>query len=159
MPAALQLLVRHVFTLARYDENYDVRDRARMLTSLLIGISPSMPRSGEIDDNETEDAATRGGVILRREQVKLVLFEGKTSSSIRKPSYSASPVLILFSHLLTFLLRQLYSVRYSIHRHRQICWLGLMAHIARLAGAGHRANSERLARGIPVPARDFFHKL
>lgn len=88
MPSALQLLVRHVFDLARYDENYDVRDRARMLSSLSIGISSSKPLSGELDDNESEDAATRTGVILRREQVKLVLFEGKTSSNIRKPSYS-----------------------------------------------------------------------
>ena len=109
MPPALQLLVRHVFDLARYDENYDVRDRARMLNSLSIGISPSKPITGELEDNEPEDAATRSGVILRREQVKLVLFEGKTSSNIRKPSYSMSPAskFLPFSHLLTPFLQTL----------------------------------------------------
>jgi AP-3 complex subunit beta len=66
----LGLLCRYVFSLARYDLNYDVRDRGRMLTSLLSGISPNLT-----DDESQED---QGGVILRREQVKLVLFEGKS---------------------------------------------------------------------------------
>ena len=43
-----------------------------MLGALLAGVSPSL-RDG---DDEHED---QGGVILRREQVKLVLFEGKMS--------------------------------------------------------------------------------
>jgi AP-3 complex subunit beta len=62
----LGLLSHFVFSLAKYDSNYDVRDRARMLVSLLAGLSPSL------DGEES-----RGGVILRREQVKLVLFDGK----------------------------------------------------------------------------------
>lgn len=40
-----------------------------MLTSLLSGVSP-----GLTDDELQED---QGGVVLRREQVRLVLFEGK----------------------------------------------------------------------------------
>lgn len=68
------LLCRYIFSLARYDLNFDVRDRARMLSSLLAGVDPSLSQS--------EDApAETGGVVLRREQVRLVLFEGKYSAS------------------------------------------------------------------------------
>lgn len=67
----LGLLARYVFSLARYDVNYDVRDRARMLNSLLSGLSPILG-----SDETQEDM---GGVVLRREQVRLVLFEGKAA--------------------------------------------------------------------------------
>ena len=91
MPSNLLLLVRHVFNLARYDENYDVRDRARMLSSLLVGFTASEQiAQGDDGEDANSDPASRGGVILRREQVKLVVFEGKASPTIRKPSYSAS---------------------------------------------------------------------
>ena len=66
---SIRLLSRYVFSLARYDVNYDVRDRARMLTSLLGGLSPNINGEDEVGD--------RGGVILRPEQVRLVLFDGK----------------------------------------------------------------------------------
>jgi AP-3 complex subunit beta len=62
----LASLSNYVFALAKYDLDYDVRDRARMLTSLLTAVTPNL--------NAEEP---RAGVILRREQVKLVLFEGK----------------------------------------------------------------------------------
>jgi len=62
-----------VFSLARYDLNYDVRDRARMVTALLAGLAPSRSTNGGEEDVQGE----RRGVVLRREQVKLVLFEGK----------------------------------------------------------------------------------
>lgn len=35
-PKQTRLLVQYVFTLARYDQNYDIRDRARFLTHLLL---------------------------------------------------------------------------------------------------------------------------
>lgn len=77
----LALLTGYVFSLARYDTNFDVRDRARMLSALLVGVSPHLQHAyGNSDNAESWDAvpeADRGGVILRREQVKLVLFEGK----------------------------------------------------------------------------------
>ena len=48
-----------------------MRDRARMLVNLLAGLAPTI-------NGESEDGADgRSGVILRREQVKRVLFEGK----------------------------------------------------------------------------------
>ncbi|KAI0714423.1 adaptin N terminal region-domain-containing protein [Cerioporus squamosus] len=67
------LLNRYVFSLARYDLNYDVRDRGRMLGALLAGVNANL--YGEGDDSH-EDV---GGVVLRREQVRMVLFEGKSS--------------------------------------------------------------------------------
>ncbi|TFK40175.1 adaptin N terminal region-domain-containing protein [Crucibulum laeve] len=76
----LGLLTRYVFSLARYDLNYDVRDRAKMLSSLLAGVSPSGLANGE----EPEE---RGGVVLRREQVRLVLFEGKSGIVDDEPSH------------------------------------------------------------------------
>ncbi|KAJ8509159.1 hypothetical protein ONZ45_g8667 [Pleurotus djamor] len=71
----LILLCRYALSLARYDLNYDIRDRARMIGSLLIGVFPKeINGSAEDDQVAIED---RGGVVLRREQVKLVLFNGK----------------------------------------------------------------------------------
>jgi hypothetical protein len=66
----LQLLGRYALTLARYDQDYDVRDRARLVASLLTGVMPSILADEEHDREH-------GGVILRREQVKVVLFEHK----------------------------------------------------------------------------------
>jgi AP-3 complex subunit beta len=64
----LTQLAKYVFALARYDRNYDVRDRGRMLQQLLAGVVPGMC---------TTDAREVGGVVLRRAQVRVVLFEGK----------------------------------------------------------------------------------
>ncbi|KAF9223557.1 hypothetical protein BS17DRAFT_782090 [Gyrodon lividus] len=64
----LEQLSRYVFSLGKYDLNYDVRDRTRMLTSLLAGVSPT------INGREAEE---QGSVVLRREQVTKVLFDGK----------------------------------------------------------------------------------
>ncbi|KAG6900585.1 hypothetical protein C0993_008303 [Termitomyces sp. T159_Od127] len=74
----LTLLSQYVFNLARYDANYDVRDRARMVSSLLAGVISA----SSINGIERE----RSGVVLRREQVKLVLFEGK--SGIMEDNFS-----------------------------------------------------------------------
>lgn len=71
----LGLLNRYVLSLARYDLNFDVRDRARMLGSLLSGVTSVL----HSDEDGHED---QGGVVLRREQVKMVLFEGKQDVSL-----------------------------------------------------------------------------
>jgi AP-3 complex subunit beta len=65
-------LTKYVFALARYDRNYDVRDRGRMLQQLLAGVVP---------DIAATDAQDVGGVVLRRAQVLVVLFEGKATAS------------------------------------------------------------------------------
>jgi len=69
----LGLLCRYVFSLGKYDMNYDVRDRTRMLTSLLSGVSGVLSLT---NDQQPEEQI--GGVVLRREQIKKVLFEGKS---------------------------------------------------------------------------------
>ena len=66
--ARLGMLCRYVFSLARYDLNYDVRDRGRMMSGLLAGIGLQMNGGG---------GEELSGVVLRREQVRVVLFEGK----------------------------------------------------------------------------------
>ena len=68
-PGTLGLLAAYVFALARYDANYDVRDRGRMMAALLAGVAPASLMS----DGEKPE---RAGVVLRREQVKMVLFQG-----------------------------------------------------------------------------------
>ena len=81
----LILLARYVLTLARYDEDWDVRDRGRMLTSLLVGAVAGVGNSngeegtGERWGNEEQEGRP-SGVVLRREQVMRVLFEGKTGT-------------------------------------------------------------------------------
>lgn len=67
----LQLLGRYALALARYDQDYDVRDRARLVALLLVGIVPAILSDEEYNRGE------HGGVVLRREQVKMVLFEHK----------------------------------------------------------------------------------
>jgi AP-3 complex subunit beta len=69
--ATLTQLGKYVFALARYDRNYDVRDRGRMLQQLLAGVVPGIGAA---------DARDVGGVVLRRAQVRIVLFEGKESA-------------------------------------------------------------------------------
>lgn len=70
----LELLCRYVFSLGKYDLSYEVRDRTRMLTSLLSGVLPS------VNGPQPEDSMGEG-VVLRREQVKKVLFEGKAGTA------------------------------------------------------------------------------
>ena len=81
----LRLLGRYALTLARYDQDYDVRDRARLISTLLMGVVPDVLGGEERDEGE------HGGVILRKEQVKMVLFEHKGAvkeSSVLEGVYS-----------------------------------------------------------------------
>ena len=71
----LTALTHYVFSLARFDLNYDVGDRSRVLHALLSGIAPGLA--------ETSEAQERTGVILRRAQVKVILFEGKVGPAER----------------------------------------------------------------------------
>ncbi|KAH8117745.1 adaptin N terminal region-domain-containing protein [Phellopilus nigrolimitatus] len=90
---ALALLTRYVFLLARYDASYDVRDRVRILSGLFIGVTPQSQhpngdRHSDGDFSDEADVLDRGGVILRLEQVKLVLFEGKVGIRGKKEIFS-----------------------------------------------------------------------
>jgi AP-3 complex subunit beta len=79
-------LTKYAFALARYDRNYDVRDRGRMLQQLLVGVVPSIAAT---------DAQDVGGVVLRRAQVRVVLFEGK---AIASPSSSHAAAVAAAHH-------------------------------------------------------------
>ncbi|THH13958.1 hypothetical protein EUX98_g9663 [Antrodiella citrinella] len=72
----LGLLSRYVLSLARYDLNFDVRDRARSIASLLAGVTNTSSMS-PYPDEENGYEEKHAGVVLRREQVRMVLFEGK----------------------------------------------------------------------------------
>jgi AP-3 complex subunit beta len=65
-PSTPQLiqLSQYLFMLARCDADFDVRDRSRFLHALLRGLR-------QTEEDEDEDT---GGVVLRREQVKLVML-------------------------------------------------------------------------------------
>ncbi|KAI0029762.1 adaptin N terminal region-domain-containing protein [Vararia minispora EC-137] len=76
----LTALARHALLLARYDANYDVRDRGRVLHALLSGAAPGLHAApASWDDADADAARDQGGVVLRREQVHVVLFNGKAS--------------------------------------------------------------------------------
>ncbi|PBK79829.1 hypothetical protein ARMGADRAFT_1021326 [Armillaria gallica] len=92
----LGLLNQYIFLLARYDANYDVRDRARMLSSLLSGINSSIPVTNSIDT-----PAEREGVVLRREQVRMVLFEGKAGIIDAEPVVTDPHVMLGSSSAVT----------------------------------------------------------
>lgn len=77
----LTQLGKYVFALARYDRNYDVRDRGRMLQQLLAGVVPGIGAA---------DAREVGGVVLRRAQVRIVLFEGKESATLAPAAHADS---------------------------------------------------------------------
>lgn len=70
----LRLLGQYALTLGRFDQDYDVRDRTRLVASLLMGVVPSLLGDEEYNKGE------QGGVVLRREQVKMVLFEHKAQA-------------------------------------------------------------------------------
>ena len=88
----LGLLNRYVLALARYDSNFDVRDRARMLGSLLSGVTSTLGEDG---------LQEQGGVVLRREQVKMVLFEGKQDVSLDTTTHGEYTTIL---HVLFFLI-------------------------------------------------------
>ena len=78
-PAETKLLSisQYLFTLARYDVDYDVRDRARCLDALLRGVRMEKNGTAEADRDEGTEP---GGVVLRREQVRVVML-GKREST------------------------------------------------------------------------------
>lgn len=73
----IHALSTYVFNLARYDEDWDVRDRARFLKGLLRSILQTSG-AGDDQDGQTDDnQGDVGGVVLRREQIKMVLLAAK----------------------------------------------------------------------------------
>lgn len=87
-PAETKLLSisQYLFTLARYDVDYDVRDRARCLDALLRGVRMEKNGTAEADRDEGTEP---GGVVLRREQVRVVML-GKRESTDTQAIQDAS---------------------------------------------------------------------
>lgn len=84
--ALLLQLSQYLFALARYDQDYGIRDRARFLNALLRGVKDEQAAAKDDEADEAEDV---GGVVLRREQVKVVLLSqrslaGERSSTARE---------------------------------------------------------------------------
>ncbi|KAG9014073.1 AP-3 complex subunit beta [Tulasnella sp. JGI-2019a] len=69
----IRQLAQYVFMLARYDLDYDLRDKGRFLTSLLRGVAGGIYNQEDNDDKE----GAQEGVVLRAAQVEHVLFEGR----------------------------------------------------------------------------------
>ena len=95
----LHLLARYLFSLARYDASYDIRDRARLLYALLRGIRAEYKASkesaglnGDIED-EDDDEEDMSGVVLRREQVKVILFSKASGTAEDVPGKCYLPLL------------------------------------------------------------------
>ena len=66
---------KYLLALARYDKDYDVRDRARFLHALLRGVRDEKKALKNGDDQGTEsEEEDLGGVVLRREQVRVILL-------------------------------------------------------------------------------------
>ncbi len=83
-------LTKYVLQMARYDADWDVRDRARMLVGLLAGLDPTL------------DSDEREGVVLRREQVKMVLFQGK--KNVVELDETGKGIIVCLAASLTFIL-------------------------------------------------------
>ena len=82
------LLQAYVLQLARYDEDFDVRDRGRFCKALTnrvdgaistVALTESEREVGSAndEDKDSEETERLGGVVLRRNQVLHILFEGK----------------------------------------------------------------------------------
>ncbi|CAI2173586.1 7676_t:CDS:10 [Funneliformis geosporum] len=81
----LNLLFQYVLNLARYDLNYDIRDRARLLRGLImiIGHKDVTSENGEI--NESQDTDSINSSILK-ENLKQILLCEKEAPSEESPS-------------------------------------------------------------------------
>lgn len=77
----IQQLLTFVFNLARYDEDWDVRDRARFLKGLLRSILQSANTENSSNNDGEDEQVDSGGVVLRREQIKMVLLAAKEISA------------------------------------------------------------------------------
>jgi AP-3 complex subunit beta len=71
----------YCFSLARYDQDYDVRDRGRLLSTLLSDICPVLKEEpAEGADTEEVENRAQGTITLRREQIRMILLQGKEPS-------------------------------------------------------------------------------
>jgi AP-3 complex subunit beta len=74
----------YCFNLARFDQDYDVRDRGRLLSTLLSDICPILKEEStsgaEGMGAEELESLAQGTITLRREQIRMILLQGKEPS-------------------------------------------------------------------------------
>lgn len=87
-------LAVYVFKLARFDEDYDLRDRGRLLGSLLADICPLLRDDLSIlrDEHDGGEGNTHGVVTLRKEQLQMIIMSNKQPAK-----EEADPIGLLFS--------------------------------------------------------------
>jgi AP-3 complex subunit beta len=84
---SLKQLHSYIMQLARYDEDFDVRDRGRLCRALIDRVDSAAITQGVDKKSDGEENGEQlGGVILRRDQVLHILFEGKVTSSYEDAS-------------------------------------------------------------------------
>ena len=81
----LNLLFQYVLNLARYDLNYDIRDRARLLRGLILtnGQKDTTSDDGEIEETQHSDSIKSS---ILKENLKQVLLCEKEAPSEESPS-------------------------------------------------------------------------
>jgi AP-3 complex subunit beta len=97
----------YCFNLARFDQDYDVRDRGRLLSTLLSDICPIIKEEStsgaEGVEAEEQQSLTQGTITLRREQIRMILLQGKEPSKeetdpIGEPAFAFIYILIELNH-------------------------------------------------------------
>jgi len=81
----LNLLFQYVLNLARYDLNYDIRDRARLLRGLILinGQKDITSNNGEIEETHSSDSVKSS---ILKENLKQILLCEKEAPSEESPS-------------------------------------------------------------------------
>ena len=80
----LSLLCEYVLNLARYDLNYDIRDRARFLRGLVLtNGQDTTSNNGEIEEAQSSDSVKNS---ILRENLKQILLCEKEAPSEESPS-------------------------------------------------------------------------
>jgi AP-3 complex subunit beta len=81
----LNLLFQYVLNLARYDLNYDIRDRARLLRGLILinGRKDITSDNGEIEETQSSNSVKSS---ILKENLKQILLCEKEAPSEESPS-------------------------------------------------------------------------
>lgn len=83
----VKLIHSYILQLARYDEDFDVRDRGRFCKALTDRVEAHVSKEGQpMKEQENDEGGQLGGVILRRDQVLHILFEGKPIATVDEDS-------------------------------------------------------------------------
>lgn len=128
----------YCFNLARYDQDYDVRDRGRLLSTLLSDMCPILKGGSTLGaegaDEEGRDNLGKGTITLRLEQIRMVLMQGKEPSKEETDPIGCSLIIRLLAGL-TPLRRSHHDVGLNGSCYREV-YVRVMEN-TRLAGGRH----------------------